>query len=273
MKDLLTPTAVQQALHTRWIGRTYEYLPRVSSTNDLLKSRVVVGGADEPPAGTVLLADYQENGRGRMARRWQAPPGTSLLFSVLLRPQWPAERMALLPLLAGLAVAEGVEEAARLPVHLKWPNDLVAKVDCAWRKFSGVLLEAGFAGPDQPAYAILGIGVNVNIPADQLPDTSFPATSLMIAAGQALSRLDLLTAILGRMERLVEAVEQGWSPQAEWNERLIMRGEMVTVSRLGQEGDLAGIFEGTDEQGRLLLRDENGRGHIITAADVSLRPH
>ena len=179
----------------------------------------------------------------------------------------------LLPLLAGLAVAEGVEEVAQLPVRLKWPNDVVTKVDGEWRKFSGVLLESEYDGPDQPAYVILGIGVNVNIPAEQLPETSFPAASLMVAAGARLSRLDLLAAILGRLEHLYEAAEQGWSPQQAWNERLIMRGEVVKVSRLGPESDLVGIFAGTDGQGRLLLRDEDGRVHTVTAGDVSLRSY
>lgn len=268
----LEATAVGSALRTNWLGRAYQYLPRVSSTNDLLKDQARAGTPSDPPAGAVLLADFQESGRGRLARRWQAPSGTSLLFSVLLRPEWPAERLAWLPLLCGLAVAQAVQEVTGLDARLKWPNDLVLASDGSWHKFGGILLETAFAQGGQAPYTVAGIGVNVNIPRAQLPAVAFPATSLMLAAGQPVSRLALLAVILGRLERLYDAAEEGKSPQPAWDERLVMRGQPVTLSRLGGAETQHGVFEGTDDQGRLLLRDAHGRVRLISAGDLSLRP-
>ncbi len=271
MNDSLAATAVQQALQTKWLGRTYHYLPHTGSTNDLLKARIRDRSQADLAAGAVYLTDFQESGRGRMERRWQAPASTSLLFSILLRPAWRAERLAWLPMLAGLAVAQAVETVADLPVRLKWPNDLVIWEEGTWRKFCGMLLESEFREPDQLSAVILGIGVNVNVHRDQLPATSFPATSLLAVQGKAVSRLELLVAILAELEDLIEGAEQGQSPQPAWNGRLIMLNEVVGISRLGQEIDLVGVFEGTDEQGRLRLRGEDGRLHFIAAGDISLR--
>lgn len=268
----LDPTAVRSVLRTSWLGRAYHYLPSTSSTSDLLKDQARTGMPFDPPAGTVLLADFQESGRGRLSRRWQAPSGTSLLFSVLLRPEWPPERLAWLPLLCGLAVAQAVEDVTGLDARLKWPNDLVLESDGAWHKVGGILLETAFAQTGQASYTVAGIGVNVNIPRAQLPAVAFPATSLMLAAGRPVSRLALLAAILARLERLYDAAQGGWSPQPAWDERLIMRNQPVTLSCLGDAEALHGVCEGTDDQGRLLLRDAHGRVHTIAAGDLSLRP-
>lgn len=266
----LDPTAVQEALQTRWLGRTYRYFPRTGSTNDLFKAALAAGGEDLRP-GTVFLTDFQESGRGRLARRWEAPSGTSLLFSAYLRPAWAEERLSWLPMLAGLAVAEAVAAITGLDVRLKWPNDLVLLQNGRWHKFCGMLLESGAASTGPP-FVILGIGVNVNIPATQLPDTPFPATSLLVAAGQPLSRRALLVAIMGQLEAGYDAAQEGKSPHAAWQERLIWLNEEVSLSRLGADIDQQGVFEGTDEQGHLKLRDGDGRVHLVAAGDVSLRP-
>lgn len=266
----LEATAVQQALQTAWIGRAYHYFPRVTSTNDLLKAAVNAPDGATLPAGTVYLADFQESGRGRLARRWEAPPGTSLLFSVLLRPDWEAERLGWLPMIAGLAVARAVEEVAGVVVGLKWPNDVVVQVDGRWHKFCGILLESGAARAMSSSYVIAGIGINVNLPAADLPAARFPATGLMLAAGAPLSRRALLAAVLGHLEALYEAAAQGQPPHAAWRERLIWQGEWVAVSGPGPGEGLHGVLAGVDESGRLLLRDEDGRVHAFAAGDVSL---
>lgn len=265
----LNPKAVQGALQTRWLGRTYRYFPRVGSTNDLLKAAVLAGEAGLLP-GAVYLTEFQERGRGRLARRWEAPGGTSLLFSTYLLPAWADEQLAWLPMLSGLAVAQAVGAVTGLDVRLKWPNDLVLRQDGRWHKLCGMLLESGTAAAGV-AYIIVGIGLNVNIPAAQLPTTPFPATSLLVAAGKPVSRLDLLASILGQFEEAYGAAEQGQSPHAAWQERLIWLNEEVTLSRLGTEQELHGVFAGTDGQGQLQLRDRDGRVHIVSAGDVSLR--
>jgi biotin-(acetyl-CoA carboxylase) ligase len=164
MDDELTETAVQSALTTRWLGRHYHYFDTIGSTNDRLKEMVAAGDGQHPPAGTLLLTDYQSRGRGRLDRRWQAPPGSSLLLSVLFRPDWPAEQAQWLTMMASLAAADAIETATDLTVGVKWPNDLLVAGDGDWRKVSGLLLEGVLGDDGRLQSAILGIGINVNIP-------------------------------------------------------------------------------------------------------------
>jgi BirA family biotin operon repressor/biotin-[acetyl-CoA-carboxylase] ligase len=219
----------------------------------------------------VLLTDYQEEGRGRFDRTWEAPPFTSLLFSIIFRPDWDAAHLPWLTMLAGLSVAEAVEKETELPAFLKWPNDVVVNYNDNWSKVCGILLEGAIAPSQRLEYAVLGIGINVNIPADELPAAAQPVTSLMVAAGRRISRLPLLVELLERLELNYEAADRGDSPQQRWNERLVTLGQRVEVHCVGQETSLTGTAEATDEWGRLLLRDDEGQMHTIVAADVTLR--
>jgi BirA family biotin operon repressor/biotin-[acetyl-CoA-carboxylase] ligase len=271
--DELDEDSVGAELATAWLGRPYRYVARIDSTNDFLKGKI---GDPAYPAGTVLLADYQSAGRGRLDRRWEAPPGTSLLFSVLLRPGWPARRGAWLTMLAGLAVAETIEAVVGLPAHLKWPNDVVIDADVLigdgpWRKTCGLLLDVVLAPESRLESAIIGIGLNVNIPAESLPEAVTPATSLLVAAGRPIPRRPLLLALLERLERRYDEAAAALSPWAAWNERLITVGQMVRVTAAGGAEPIDGLAEGTDELGQLLLRDAGGQLHIIAAGDVTLR--
>jgi BirA family biotin operon repressor/biotin-[acetyl-CoA-carboxylase] ligase len=272
MQDSLRPAVVHEALDTIWLGRTYRYLPSTSSTNDLLKQQEIMGDVSANPPGTVLLTDFQERGRGRMARSWIAPPGSSLLFSILLRPRWPAERISWLTMISGLAVSEAVEQQCGLSARLKWPNDCVVKQDDSSHKYCGILIEGGFSGAELLDYAVVGIGVNVNIQKDQLPHTQFPATSLQIANGRTLSRLELFCAILSCFERHYELADQGTSPHANWQNRLIYMNQRVKVSSRKQNFDINGLAIGTDPAGRLKIQGDDGEIHLIAAGDVTLRP-
>lgn len=268
----LNEAAVGAALTTRRLGRRYIYLPEVGSTNDRLKELVAAGPAGEPPAGAVVLADYQSAGRGRLNRRWDAPPGSSLLFSVLFRPGWPAEQAGLLTMLAGVAVAEAVEGAIDRPVALKWPNDLVIEIGGVWRKVCGLLLDSSLDAGGHLTTAILGVGLNVNVPADVLPEAVTPPTSLMIVTGRPVARLPLLATILARLEARYDAAEAGAFPWEAWNRRLITLGREVVAGATGDSTTaISGLAEATDEWGRLIVRDAAGRRHTIAAGDVTLR--
>jgi BirA family biotin operon repressor/biotin-[acetyl-CoA-carboxylase] ligase len=265
----LNQAIVGAMLTTRWLGRPYRYAAELDSTNEQMK-QWAAGGAGH---GAVLLADYQSAGRGRLDRRWDAPPGTSLLLSVLLRPAgWPAERGAWLTMLAGLAVAEAIEGVVGLPARLKWPNDVLIEQAGQWRKTGGLLLDATLDG-ERLATAIVGIGLNVNVPAEALAGFATPATSLLAAAGRAVARRPLLAALLARLERAYDAADAGQSPAVAWSARLQTLGQAVTVSAAGSAVPLAGVAEGVDEWGRLLVRDAAGQLHTIAAGDVTLRGH
>jgi BirA family biotin operon repressor/biotin-[acetyl-CoA-carboxylase] ligase len=270
VREELSEDAVAAALDTQWIGRTYTYLQRTGSTNDLLKKMIEEGDPNAPPGGTVILTDYQQGGRGRFDRTWEAPPQSSLLFSLLLRPHWPAEQLSWLSMLAGLAVAEAIEQETGVDVYLKWPNDVVLSEHGQWAKVCGVLLEGAISAEERLEYAVLGIGINVNMTANELPQISPAATSLLLATGYVISRRSLFCRLLKRIEQYYEAADGGDSPHAGWNERLITLGQSVEVRYAGQEKVMRGLAEDTDPWGQLVVRDDTGKRHLVMAADVTL---
>lgn len=268
--DLDTAT-VRAHLTTRWLGRSYEFVPEIGSTNDELRQRAAAGGPAQPPDGAVLLTDYQSAGRGRLNRRWEAPPGSSLLFSTLLWLDWSPEQAGWLTMIAGLAAAQAVANSTGIDAGLKWPNDVVAPVENEWRKLGGLLVDTVLDDEGRVELAVLGIGLNVNIPQATLPEASTPPTSLLAIRGEPVERLPLLVALLRGLEQQVDAARAGLSPAAAWNERLVTLGRPVTVSDAGRSEPLRGVAEATDPWGRLLVRDETGALHTIAAGDVTLR--
>jgi BirA family biotin operon repressor/biotin-[acetyl-CoA-carboxylase] ligase len=183
----LSPEFVLPLLRGR-LGKPYSFVDRCASTQRLL-------GADDPEGATVA-ADEQTEGRGRLGRRWEAPPGRALLVSVLLRPDPPTPLWPELSLVAGEAVAAALRAETGVEASLRHPNDVVV----AGRKLVGVLPEA------RSGRVTLGIGVNVNQTAGELPrDTAKPPTSLRIELGREVERAPLLAAILAELELRYDA--------------------------------------------------------------------
>jgi len=179
----LIPERVLPLLRGR-LGRPYRFVEQCPSTQRLL--------ADDDPEGTTAVADEQTEGRGRLGRRWEAPPGRAILCSVLLRPTLPMPLWPELSLVAGDAVAAALRAETGVDASLRHPNDVVV----AGRKLAGILAEA------RPGIVRLGIGVNVNQTAGELPrDTPKPPTSLRVELGRELERAPLLAAILAELER------------------------------------------------------------------------
>ena len=267
--DDLTETAVLPVLKTIWLGHAYEYVDTISSTNDVLKQRAVAEGADMLPHGTVLVTDYQSKGRGRLDRRWEALPGTSLMLSLLLRPDWPAERALWLTMMAGLAAAEAIEALTSVPISLKWPNDVGVERDGIWHKLGGLLVEGSVGQNGRLQSAVVGMGLNVNMTPEQLPEGITPVTSLLVAGGQTVDRQALLLAFLVRMEAWYETAVSGQSPVTTWADRLVTLGRRVQVSQ--GEDVLVGTAVGVDEWGQLRIETEGGSMQTITAGDVTLR--
>jgi len=183
----LDPELVLPLLRGR-LGKPYRFVERCPSTQRLL-------GEDDPEGATVT-ADEQTEGRGRLGRRWEAPPGRAILCSVLLRPDAPMALWPELSLVAGEAVAAALRAELGVDASLRYPNDVVV----AGRKLVGVLPEARLGR------VVLGIGVNVNQTTEELPrETAKPATSLRIELGREIPRAPLLAAILAELERGYDA--------------------------------------------------------------------
>ena len=183
MGDSLAREDVFPRLRGR-LGREYRYIESTPSTQLLI--------AADAPEGTIVVAGEQTEGRGRLGRRWLAPAGTSLLCSVQLRPDVPDERLPELTGVAARACAEAIASLTELELTVKFPNDLLV----GERKVAGVLAEA------REGRVVLGIGVNVNVTAAQLPqEVDRPATSLLVETGRELDRAELLAELLERLER------------------------------------------------------------------------
>jgi BirA family transcriptional regulator, biotin operon repressor / biotin---[acetyl-CoA-carboxylase] ligase len=179
----LSPERLLPLLRGR-LGQPYRFVDTCASTQRLL--------GDSDPEGAAVAADEQTTGRGRLGRRWEAPAGRAILCSILLRPELPMPLWPELSLVAGRAVADALRAETGIDASLRHPNDVVV----AGRKLAGLLAEA------QRGRVVLGIGVNVNQTAEELPvDTPKPPTSLRIELGRELERAPLLAAILAELER------------------------------------------------------------------------
>jgi BirA family biotin operon repressor/biotin-[acetyl-CoA-carboxylase] ligase len=215
--------------------------------------------------GTVVVADEQAAGRGRLKRSWWAPPASSLLLSLLLRPDLPAQQAQRLTIICSLAVCDAIAEVAGLQAHVKWPNDVL--ID--GRKVCGILTELDVL-ETRVRYAIVGIGINVNVDFEDAPPLMVPATSLSIEAKHPVSRLELLVSLCASIERRYVALRDGQSFHQEWAERMATLGEPVQVTARGEHWD--GLAVGVDEDGALLVRGADGGVQRVLAGDVTLRP-
>ena len=241
-----------------------EHTPLSPSTNDRLKQRARAGAAE----WTVVLADAQTAGRGRQGRRWSSPPG-NLYLSVLLRPSPPSARWSVLPLAAGLAVAEALA-AEGLDARLKWPNDVMV----AERKVGGILAEAT-SGADGLESVVLGIGINVAVrPADLPPDVAPTVTCAAEELARAVDRVVIAAAVLTRLTVWYHALarEGPRVVQAAWRSRAVpWWGRAVEAQSGGRR--VRGIARDLDEGGALILELEDGTRALLHSGEVrEVRP-
>jgi len=248
------------ALTTRRLGRPTRFFPSIGSTNDVAHELAAAGAAE----GLLVLADEQTAGRGRLDRSWWAPPGASVLMSLLLRPALPAHRAGQLPICLGLAAVEGIEDVTGLRPALKWPNDVV------WdgRKLGGMLTELRADG-ERLEYAVLGLGLNVNVTFDEPAADGLAATavSLRMAAGRPVDRAALVIAMLERCEAWYERASSGELLHEAWATRLDTLGRQVVVTL--PAGTLTGVAVGVTPEGALIVRRLDGTDETIWAGVVT----
>jgi BirA family transcriptional regulator, biotin operon repressor / biotin---[acetyl-CoA-carboxylase] ligase len=257
----LTAENVRARLAPRWNAQFFE---RVDSTNEIAVKRVYEKSwlqlrVDE---GDVIVADEQVKGKGRLGRTWYTPPGTALIVSVIL-PMPEREYLPRVTMLGAVAIAEMIENFGAAEVGIKWPND----VQVSGKKVSGVLSEACWGGDGgRPTLrgVVLGMGVNVRI---DFSGTELAKTAISIepALGKQVDRLDLLAALMARVDYWYSHIGSTGLFDA-WKNRLNMLGKMVTV----QQGSIQGLAESVDGSGALNVRDHKGLLQRVVAGDIAL---
>ncbi len=252
----LVSSAVRQGLYTHLVGRRILHYSELKSTMNEA-ARLAGEGAEE---GTVVIAERQSAGRGRQGRSWVSEPG-NLLFSILFRPA-----MAQLPfisIIGGVAAARAIRKTTGLAPRIKWPNDLMLD----GRKAAGILAESAIVG-DSVCYAVLGIGINVALDVSESEEISAFATSVNAAAEREVNREALLRQLLLDLDDLYISLGRGASPLPEWCDLLETTGRRVEAT-FGKD-TYAGLAEGVDGAGNLLLRLDDGALITLTAGDVTL---
>ena len=259
MSPPLTAESIARCSTATWIGQRIECLDVVDSTNSYLRQLAHEGAAD----GTVVTAEEQTQGRGRLGRQWVSPRGRNLYISVLLRTTLAPESIPQIGLSAGLAACEAVEEWC--PAVLKWPNDVLIK----GRKVVGILAELESKPGDQ--FVVLGAGINVNMQTSEIPsDLTTKATSLAIETGARVERGKVAGRFLSHLEcRYEQVCGDGFAPVSdEWMRRSGFLGRQIRVQEPG--GIVEGEVLGLAADGTLRLRRRDGVEQRVVAGDVSL---
>ncbi len=257
MENSLSLTAITNNLETRFVGQRVIYYPSLPSTMEVAKQEVQRGAV----AGTVIIVDEQTAGRGRIKRLWLSPQG-NIALSVILYPG--VAYLPFLIMLVSLAVVHSIEAVTGLKSQLKWPNDVLIN----GKKVCGILVESNVQS-DIVDYAIIGIGINVDLRLADFPEIQSTATSLSDEAGRDVSRLNVIRCLLVEIERLYLTLAANNSIYEEWRDSLATLGSRVQVK--SGETIYEGIAESVARDGSLLLRHSDGNLTRIVAGDVTLR--
>ncbi len=259
--NVLHPAFIEPMLHTKWLGREISHLASVPSTNQLARQLAAQGCKH----GTVLLAEEQTAGRGRLGRGWTNVPGKDICMSMVLRPRLEAQHAPRYTLASALGVYQLSKTFGASP-FIKWPNDVL--ID--GKKICGILLEMD-GDMDALKSVIVGIGLNINT--DVFPaELEKTATSLSLSLGATLDRNLVLSTLLNLLEPLYDACENEDAYRcllAEYTRCCGTIGQSITVN--GIRETLNGIAEGIDSVGRLLLRTPDETLHPLMAGDVTLK--
>ncbi len=261
--ETLLQSEIQEGLNTEIIGKrgVYHY-PLTDSTNIRAKGLADEGAAE----GTVVIAEEQEQGRGRRGRSWFSPEEKGIYVSIILRPGLAPSESPKLTLMAAVAAADSLISLTSLDVRIKWPNDIIVH----GRKLAGILTEVS-AEMDDVNYVIIGLGVNVNIPYDLFPpDIGDTASSIILETGRQFPRIRILRAYLEWFEKYYALVRKsGFGPVLKrWKDLSDIIGRKVQIDLVHQS--YAGEVLDVDENGVLVLEDSAGTLRRIFSGDVKL---
>ncbi|WHY74975.1 biotin--[acetyl-CoA-carboxylase] ligase [Fictibacillus enclensis] len=260
--DRVTAAEINARLKTEVLGKDIMYEESVKSTQEIAQ-RLSQSGAYE---GTLVVADEQTGGRGRLGRQWQSPKGTGVWMSLILRPDIPLQKAPQLTLLAAVGITKAISKVTGLRPEIKWPNDILVN----GKKVVGILTELQ-AESDRVHAVIIGPGINVNVGSDDFNDELKDiATSLKIESGKEIKRAELISVILKEMEELYhDYLNNGFAlVKLMWESYANSIGRRIRVRTLNQQ--IEGIAKGITDDGILLLEDDEGNIHPIYSADIEI---
>ncbi|MDY6934859.1 MAG: biotin--[acetyl-CoA-carboxylase] ligase [Spirochaetota bacterium] len=260
--DILKPVLIKNNLNTNLFGNDIVYYIKTESTNTIANN-LAIDGAEE---GTVVIAEEQTKGRGRLDRSWLSPAYKNILMSVIFRPNIEPLKVFNLTMLSSLSVVKAIESTTNIKAQIKWPNDVYIEN----KKVGGILTELN-AEQDRINFAIVGIGLNVNFDSSRYSEIKDIATSISNVAGRPVSRISLLQSVLQELEESYKLLKAGKVDliRRDWNKHSLVIGKPVRIISFDKIEE--GIAESVDGDGCLILRDNMGKRKKILSGDVSLR--
>ena len=257
--DDLSADSITAGLETLFVGRTALYYPRVTSPMGIARDEAQRGCAE----GTVVIAEEQTAARGRLRRAWTSPQG-NIALSVILRPAM--DHLHSLTMISSLAVVRAIERVAGLRPDIKWPNDVLI----GGKKVCGILIESSLSGAAVD-YAILGIGLNVNLDVAAFPEIADTSTSLRHELGKEVSRVEFLQALFAELEFFYLTSTAGDAVFDQWRKRLVTLGQRVRAASPTGDSAIEGVAEAVTRDGSLVLLLPDGSRTRVLAGDVTLQ--
>jgi BirA family transcriptional regulator, biotin operon repressor / biotin---[acetyl-CoA-carboxylase] ligase len=268
--DILDTDLIQSGLGTRWLGRDLRCLAEVTSTNDVARgvaresrNNAVDGTANGEvnSKGTVILAQTQTQGRGRLSRPWKSSPG-GVWMSLILKPQMPLDRVYRINMAVSVAISRAFFDLYGLVAGIKWPNDLLI----GEKKICGILMEVS-AEVDRLEYVVIGIGINANVDTSDYP-AEWKTTSLCQELGREVSRVELIQKILLEIEDSYQRMDSKeiWK---EWRDRSATLGRRVRINSVF--GDIVGEAVDLAEDGALMIQSQDGPHRVLAGDCIHLR--
>ncbi|MGM0880433.1 MAG: biotin--[acetyl-CoA-carboxylase] ligase [Bacillota bacterium] len=258
--DNLSEAELASRMKSNVFGKEVQLFDSVESTQNIARAAAEEGA----PEGTLVIAEQQLNGRGRMGRGWVSPRGKGVWMSMVLRPSLPIYFAPQLTLLTAVALCRSLKRITALPIGIKWPNDLLIE----GKKISGILLESA-AEDERLTFVIAGIGISVNLEENDYPvELLEKATSLRIAGGQKLDRIDVITDFLQEWEQLYFLYqEQGFSPIVTlWEALSVSLGKPARL--ITPQGDIVGVPIGLDDTGAIRIKLADGSVKPVFSAEM-----
>lgn len=261
MPDLLNQNELLSRRRTKWIGKDTLCYETIDSTNAQAKRLAEEGYGN----GTLIVANYQEAGRGRRGRSWESPADTTISMSLLLKPDINPNSASMITLVAALAVSKAITQLTGLPAGIKWPNDIVMN----GKKVCGILTEMS-AQFDYVNHIVVGIGINVNTE-DFPKEIQEMASSLYLQSGKKVSRAELIEAVWEQFEVVYEIYLQTqdlYNLVKDYNARLINMNQKVKV--LDPKEAFEGTARGITPRGELMVDTWESR-KLVSSGEVSVR--